>query len=98
MSWAFAQVVQSRPDFERFPRLRDALRLKMEITLDEGEVLFIPACAAHEITGAADLADGSHAEHVLSMNRFWRTQPQLVRPHMPEESLPSYNEQLAFDE
>ena len=44
MSWAFAQVVQSRPDYERFPRLRAAMAQRIEVILDEGEVLFIPAC------------------------------------------------------
>lgn len=38
MSWAFAQVRQSQPDFERFPRLADALPQRMELMLDEGEV------------------------------------------------------------
>ena len=41
--------------------------------------------------------DGTPADHVLSMNRFWRTSAKLVRPHMPPDSLASYNEQLAFD-
>lgn len=47
MSWAFAQVVQAKPDFERFPRLRDAMAERVELILEEGEVLFIPACCAH---------------------------------------------------
>ena len=68
-----AQVVQSKPDFVKFPRLRAALETKVELTLEEGEVLFIPACCAHEISGELLLADGSPAEHVLSVNRFWRT-------------------------
>lgn len=38
MSWAFAQVRQSQPDFERFPRLVAALQQRIELVLDEGEV------------------------------------------------------------
>jgi hypothetical protein len=97
MSWAFAQVVQSQPDYERFPRLRDAMPHRIEVVLDEGEVLFIPACCAHEISGEPTLEDGTPVEHVLSVNRFWRTDPKLVRKHMPQDALPSYNATMAFD-
>ena len=97
MSWAFSQVKQSQPDFDKFPRLAAALEHRIELTLNEGEVLFIPACCAHEITGEAKLADGSPAEHVLSMNRFWRTRAKLVRPHMPADSLAGYNSSGAFE-
>ena len=38
MSWAFSTVRLAQPDFERFPRLADALQQKMELMLDEGEV------------------------------------------------------------
>ena len=62
------------------------------------QVLFIPACCAHEITGEMTLIDGSPAEHVLSVNRFWRTDPNLVRKHMPDDSLRSYNEEMAIFE
>ena len=44
------------------------------------------------------LADGAAAEHVLSVNRFWRTDPTLVRPHMPKDSLRSYNATMAIYE
>ena len=61
------------------------------------QVLYIPACCAHEISGEPLLADGSPADHVLSMNRFWRTHPSLVRKHMAEDALASYNTSQAFD-
>lgn len=96
MSWAFAQVVQSKPDFERFPLLRGAMRHRVEVLLDEGEVLFIPACCAHEISGEKLLRDGAPADHVLSMNRFWKTSPSQVRKHLPEDALKSYNETMSF--
>jgi len=97
MSWAFAQVRQSQPDYARWPRLEGAMRQRIELVLDEGEVLFIPACCAHEISGEALLDDGTPAEHVLSMNRFWRTRSSLVRPHLAPEALTSYNASLAFE-
>ena len=79
------------------PRLRDAMPHRIEVVLDEGEVLFIPACCAHEISGEPTLEDGTPVEHVLSVNRFWRTDPKLVRKHMPQDALPSYNATMAFD-
>ena len=98
MSWAFSQVRQSQPDLERFPRLASALQQRMELMLEEGEVLFIPACCAHEISGEPLLADGTPVEHVLSINRFWRTDPNLVRPHMPADALEGYEKSMAFEE
>ena len=95
MSWAFSQVVQSNPDFAKFPRLRQALERRLVVELQEGEVLYIPAGCAHEISGARALADGSPADHVLSINRFWRTSPDLVRPHMPPDAQKSYDETMA---
>ena len=91
MSWAFSQVRQSQPDLDRFPKLRDALAQRIELILDEGEVLFIPACCAHEIRGEPLLADGTPAEHVLSMNRFWKTDAAQVRQHLPQDALKSFN-------
>jgi len=87
MSWAFSQVRQSQPDLERFPRLAHALSERMEVVLDEGEVLFIPACCAHEIHGEHLLADGTPAEHVLSMNRPPRRPNRRPRPVGPRSPL-----------
>jgi hypothetical protein len=92
------QVEQSKPDFVKFPRLRRALEDRMVTMLEEGEVLFIPCCAAHEITGEPLRAGGEPTDHVLSFNRFWRTDPALVRPHMPAESLAAYNRDMAVHE
>ena len=61
-------------------------------------MLFIPCCCAHEISGDFAREDGQPAEHVLSVNRFWRTDPNRVRPHMPESSIDSYNTQMAIYE
>ena len=46
MSWAFSTVRLAQPDFERFPRLADALQQKMELMLDEGEVGIVLCCLA----------------------------------------------------
>ena len=51
MSWAFSQVALGAPDLARFPRVRDALAHRIELVLEPGDVLYIPACAAHEIAG-----------------------------------------------
>ena len=95
MSWAFSQVVQASPDLGAFPRLAQALPHRLELVLEEGEVLFLPAGVAHEISGERLLRDGSPAEHVLSVNRFWRTDPNRVRPHIPEDARRMYDATLA---
>ena len=78
MSWAFSQVSLPQPDFVEHPRLRTALNHRMEVVLEPGEVLYIPACAAHEI-------GGDHGtDHVLSVNRFWHTPAPRVLPHLPD--------------
>ena len=78
MSWAFARVSLAQPDFAQHPRLRAALAHRMEVVLEPGEVLYIPACAAHEI-------GGEHGtDHVLSVNRFWHTAPARVVSHLPD--------------
>ena len=95
MSWAFSQVVQASPDLGTFPRLAQALPHRLELVLEEGEVLFLPAGVAHEISGERLLRDGTLAQHVLSVNRFWRTDPNRVRPHMPEDARRMYDATLA---
>ena len=96
MSWAFSRVRQMQPDLERFPRLAHALTQRQELVLEEGEVLFIPACCAHEISGLPGRGDDSPAEHVLSMNRFWATDPRLVRKHLPADACKSYDATMAM--
>ena len=91
MSWAFSQVVQSQPNFAAFPRLRGAVARRTELILDEGEVLFIPACCAHEIAGEHLRSGARPTDHVLSMNRFWRTNAESVRPHLPADALHEYD-------
>lgn len=66
----FSQVYPDAPDFEAFPRLKEALCDKYEIVLNQGEALYIPAGWWHEVTA---LGDGM----VCSVNRFWRVYPTL---------------------
>ena len=55
----------------------------------------LPTCSAHEISGEQRLSDGKPVEHVLSVNRFWRTDPELVRKHIPENTREAYEATVA---
>lgn len=63
-----SQVYLDRPDFERFPRLKDALPHRVDVVLQPGEVLFIPANWWHEVSSVADT-------YICSLNRFWKVAP-----------------------
>ncbi|MBI4779898.1 MAG: cupin-like domain-containing protein [Oscillatoriophycideae cyanobacterium NC_groundwater_1537_Pr4_S-0.65um_50_18] len=65
----FSRVYPDRPDFEAFPRLRQALSDRYELVLEPGEALYIPAGWWHEVTA---LGEGM----VCSLNRFWRVSPR----------------------
>lgn len=85
-SWAFCRTT-GNPDaaqLEKFPRLAEAMRNKAEALLEPGEILYIPAGWAHEVSGER----GPESDHVLSVNRFWHTPiaktwflPQEVHDH-----------------
>ncbi len=66
-SW-FSQVYPERPDFQSFPKLKQALQHKHEVILNQGEVLYIPSGWWHEVTALGD-------EMVCSVNRFWSVSP-----------------------
>ncbi|NJN58767.1 MAG: cupin-like domain-containing protein [Leptolyngbyaceae cyanobacterium SL_5_9] len=66
MRASYSQVYPERPDFEAFPRLRQAFQHRYDDVLQQGEVLFIPAGWWHELTTVGD-EDGI----VCSVNRFW---------------------------
>jgi hypothetical protein len=132
VSWAFSrlslQAALAAEPATLEPALREALAQRMEVILREGDVLFIPACAAHEISGLevpmcdhqGDVVAGCGAgcaapapingsgschtdsrsetaipsqagardepHHVLSVNRFWETDPARVIPHLPKDA------------
>ncbi|NJL37208.1 MAG: cupin-like domain-containing protein [Leptolyngbyaceae cyanobacterium SM1_4_3] len=68
MRASYSQVYPERPDFEAFPRLKQALQHRYDDVLQQGEVLFIPAGWWHELTTVGDkVGDGI----VCSINRFW---------------------------
>lgn len=66
----FSQVYPEQPDFDAFPKLREALQHKQEIILRPGELLYIPAGWWHEVTA---LGEGL----VCSVNRFWGVTPLM---------------------
>lgn len=81
-SW-FSRVYPDQPDFQAFPRLRQALKYRSDVTLQPGELLYIPAGWWHEVTSlegnpeAGGVASDSMASDgmVCSVNRFWRVYP-----------------------
>ncbi|MBO3464497.1 cupin-like domain-containing protein, partial [Aetokthonos hydrillicola] len=66
-SW-FSQVYPESPDFDTFPKMKQALQYKTELILNQGEILYIPAGWWHEVTALGD-------EMVCSVNRFWSVSP-----------------------
>ncbi|MBD2777689.1 cupin-like domain-containing protein [Iningainema tapete] len=66
-SW-FSQVYPEKPNFQSFPKLEKALKYKIEVILNRGEILYIPSGWWHEVTALGD-------EMVCSVNRFWRIRP-----------------------
>lgn len=63
-----SQVYLERPDFERFPRLAEALPRRVDVELGPGEVLFIPANWWHEVSSVSE-------GYICSINRFWKVAP-----------------------
>ena len=66
-SW-FSQVYPENPDFQSFPKFKQALQHKHEVILNQGEVLYIPVGWWHEVTALGD-------DMVCSVNRFWSVSP-----------------------
>jgi len=66
-SW-FSRVYPDRPDFQAFPKLREAFKHRRDVILNPGEALYIPAGWWHEVTAMGD-------DMVCSVNRFWRIYP-----------------------
>ena len=64
----FSQVTLLNPDFDAFPNLQAALPHRLEVNLQPGEMLYIPAGWWHEVTTLG-------SEMACSLNRFWRVFP-----------------------
>ncbi len=78
----YSQVYPDRPDFESFPRFREALRHRQDVTLRPGEILFIPCGWWHEVSSV-----GSGA--VLSINRWWNVCTLgAIAPHVEQMAGP----------
>ena len=85
--WAFSRVSRAELAGEGGGgELAAVVAQKMEVVLDEGEALYIPACCAHEISGEHERAKGVLSDHVLSVNRFWATDAARVTPHLPDDA------------
>ena len=68
MPASFSQPYIDQPDFEKFPRLAQALEQRKVVVLAEGETLFMPVGWWHEIES---LNEG----YICSINRFWSVTP-----------------------
>lgn len=66
-SW-YSQVDLQNPDFESFPKFKEALCYKREVMITRGEILYIPTGWWHEVT---TLGEGM----ACSATRFWRVYP-----------------------
>jgi Cupin-like domain len=64
----FSQVDTGRPDYSAFPGYREALNHRVDVLLEQGEILFIPVSWWHEVTALGD-------DYVCSVNRFWKVKP-----------------------
>jgi lysine-specific demethylase 8/hypoxia-inducible factor 1-alpha inhibitor (HIF hydroxylase) len=64
----FSKVSPEDPDFQLFPKFKEALEHKCELILNPGETLYIPSGWWHEVISLGD-------EMVCAVNRFWRVYP-----------------------
>ena len=60
------------PDFERFPKFRDALSAAFVAEINPGDALFIPSMWWHHVEGLNDLN--------ILVNYWWRSVPRYVPP------------------
>jgi lysine-specific demethylase 8/hypoxia-inducible factor 1-alpha inhibitor (HIF hydroxylase) len=67
----YSRVDLTNPDFQQFPKLREAQKHQKTILLEAGEVLFIPVGWWHEISTLED------EEMSCSVSRFWQVSPTL---------------------
>ncbi|NEQ27436.1 MAG: cupin-like domain-containing protein [Microcoleus sp. SIO2G3] len=65
---SYSQVYPEQPDFEAFPRFKQALEHRREDIVKQGEMLYIPAGWWHEVTSLG-------SDMVCSINRFWHVYP-----------------------
>ncbi len=64
----FSQVDTDNPDPKDFPRYAEALAHRVDVVIEQGEILFIPVSWWHEVTALG-------TDYVCSVNRFWKVKP-----------------------
>lgn len=64
---AISLVDFENPDFDRFPRFRDALQTAREVTLAPGDAIFIPSLWWHRVK--------SHSPLNMLINYWWKDSP-----------------------
>lgn len=67
---AISLVDLHAPDFDRFPKFRDALAASQSATLEPGDALFVPSMWWHHV-------EGLDAFNVL-VNYWWRSTPRFM--------------------
>ncbi|NET33926.1 MAG: cupin-like domain-containing protein [Cyanothece sp. SIO1E1] len=65
---SYSQFYPDRPDYEAFPKIRQAQAHRYEVILNPGDLMFIPAGWWHEISTVG-------TGMVCSVNRFWHVYP-----------------------
>ena len=67
---AISLVDFEEPDFERFPKFREALQNAYVVTLEPGDALYLPSMWWHHVEGLESLN--------MLVNYWWRTTPRFM--------------------